>query len=116
MAQKLRTDNGGTVTDQPAGQRRHRPWWRLTLVGYAVAMLSVGSIVLMKENVLAERAVDAIPVLLAAIGVTTWFGGVGPGLVAALLATLSVDYYFIEPIHSLTIPYKDLPSLALFVL
>lgn len=104
------------MTDQPGGRSRSRPWWRLTIVGYTVAMLSVGSIVLVKENALAERAVDAMPLLLAAIGATTWFGGIGPGLVAALLATLAVDFYFIEPIYSWMATSKDVSSLALFVL
>lgn len=79
-------------------------------------MLSVGSIVLVKETAVAERAVDAIPLLLAAIGATTWFGGIGPGLVAMLLATLTVDFYFIEPIHSWLVTSKDVSSLLLFVL
>src|SRR4029453_15126803 len=104
------------MTDQPVGVIRPRPWSRFTLLGYALAMLSVGTIVLVKENALAERAVDAIPLLLAAIGLTTWFGGLRPGLVAALLATLAVDYYFIEPVHSWTVAVKDGPSLLLFVL
>jgi len=85
-------------------------------VGYAVAMLSVGIIVVVRESALAERAVDAMPLLLAAIGATTWFGGLGPGLVAALLATLTVDFYFIEPVYSFVVARQDVPSLALFVL
>jgi two-component system NarL family sensor kinase len=103
------------VPDQPAVQLLSRPWWRFTLVGYAVAMLSVGIVVLVKENALAERAVDAMPLLLAAIGVTTWFAGIGPGLVAVLLATLTVTYYFIEPVNSWAVNFQDVPSLVLFV-
>jgi signal transduction histidine kinase len=95
---------------------RSRPWWRLTLVGYAIAALCVGIIVLVKENALSERALDATPLLLAAIGVTTWFGGVGPGLVATLLATFVVDYYFIEPIYTWTVAPKDVPTLIMFAL
>ena len=103
------------MSDQPAGPDRPGPW-RFTLVGYSVAMLSVGIIVLIKETGLAERAVDAIPLLLAAIGVTTWFAGINPGLVAVALVTLAVDYYFIEPVHSWTVTPDDLPSLVLFVM
>lgn len=95
---------------------RSRPWWRFTLVGYAIAALCVGVIVLVKENALSERALDATPLLLAAIGVTTWFGGVGPGLLATLLATFVVDYYFIEPIYTWTVAPKDMPTLIMFAL
>lgn len=116
LPRNFAADNSSTVGDQPARPLRARPWWRFTLVGYVVAMLSVGSIVLVKETAVAERAVDAIPLLLAAIGATTWFGGIGPGLVAMLLATLTVDFYFIEPLHSWILASKDLSSLLLFVL
>jgi signal transduction histidine kinase len=78
-------------------------------------MLSVGIVVLVKENDLAERAVDAMPLLLATIGVTTWFAGIGPGLVAVLLATLTGTYYFIEPVNSWAVNLQDVPSLVLFV-
>src|SRR5207247_10735003 len=44
-----------------------------------------------------------------------WFAGIGPGLVAALLATLTVAYYFIEPVYSWAINLEDVPSLGLFV-
>jgi signal transduction histidine kinase len=103
------------VKTEPAPQLTPRAWRQFTLIGYAVATLSVGIVVLVKENGLAERAVDAMPLLLAAIGVTTWFGGVNPGLVAVTLASLAVDYYFIEPIHSFLISPDDLPSFVLFV-
>jgi two-component system, NarL family, sensor kinase len=102
------------VAEQRAREVVFPQWGRLTLAGYAVATLSIGIVVLVSENGLAERAVDAIPLLLAAIGVTTWFGGVRPGLAAAVLATLAVDYYFIEPVQSMSVTLEDAPSLALF--
>jgi signal transduction histidine kinase len=103
------------VTTEPAAQLTPQPWRQFTLIGYAVATLSVGIVVLVKENGLAERAVDAMPLLLAAIGLTTWFGGINPGLVAVALASLAVDYYFIEPIHSFLVAPDDIASLVLFV-
>ena len=40
------------------------------------------------------------PFLYAAILITAWFGGIGPGLLAVALATLALGYYFGVPPHS----------------
>jgi signal transduction histidine kinase len=103
------------MTDQP-GALRSQPWWRFWLMGYAVAAASVAIVLLLKENALAQRALDATPLLLAAIGLTAWFGGMGPGLVAVVLATLAFDYYFIPPADSWRLTPKDIPSLIVFAL
>jgi CheY-like chemotaxis protein len=49
-----------------------------------------------------------------ALGGTTWFAGVGPGLVAMALATAVVDYYFIPPVDSFGLTLKDVPSVLMF--
>jgi signal transduction histidine kinase len=92
------------------------PWGKLTLAGYAVAAVSVGTVVLLKETTLSQRVLDGTPLLLAAIGITAWSGGLGPGLFAMLLATLAVDYYFVPPIDTWALGRKDLTSLAMFVM
>src|SRR4030095_13312718 len=40
------------------------------------------------------------PLLYAAILITAWLGGIGPGLLAVALATLALGYYFGVPPHS----------------
>ena len=40
------------------------------------------------------------PLLYAAILITAWLGGIGPGLLAVSLATLALGYYFGVPPHS----------------
>jgi two-component system, NarL family, sensor kinase len=107
---------GSTVNDQPGDRPRSRPWWRFWLIGYAVAAASVAIALLLREHALAQRALDATPLLLAAIGVAAWFGGVGPGLAAVVLATLAFDYYFIPPPDSWRLTQKDVPSLVVFTL
>jgi signal transduction histidine kinase len=81
-----------------------------------VAAVSVGTVVLLKETTLSQRVLDGTPLLLAAIGITAWFGGLGPGIFAMLLATLAVDYYFVPPIDTWALDLKDLASLAMFVM
>jgi two-component system NarL family sensor kinase len=92
------------------------PWGPLTLAGYAVAAVSVGMVVLLKETTLSQRVLDGTPLLLAAIGITAWFGGLGPGLFAMVLSTVAVDYYFVPPIDTWALGRKDLTSLAMFVM
>ena len=103
------------MTPPPARQPPLYPWGKLTLAGYAVAAVSVGTVVLLKETTLSQRVLDGTPLLLAAIGITAWFGGLGPGLFAMLLATVAVDYYFVPPIDTWALGRKDLTSLAMFV-
>jgi two-component system NarL family sensor kinase len=79
-----------------------------------VAALSVGIVVVLKETAATQRALEATPLLLAAVGITTWYGGVGPGLLAMSLATAVVDYYFIPPLDAFGLSLKDVPSLVMF--
>ena len=55
-------------------------------------------------------------VFIAAQVVASWFGGLGPGIVACLLSTLAADYWLLPPYGQLAIPegaYKI--HLALFI-
>ncbi|HEU4683905.1 MAG TPA: PAS domain S-box protein [Nitrospira sp.] len=51
-----------------------------------------------------------------AVMVAAWYGGIGPGIGAALLSTFSADYLFIPPVGNLTITPAYGVVLALFVL
>lgn len=51
----------------------------------------------------------------AAVISATWMGGKGPGGVAVVLSTLTVQYYFVSPIGSLGINRHDLPYFLIFV-
>jgi signal transduction histidine kinase len=51
-----------------------------------------------------------------AVIVAAWFGGRGPGLLATLLNTLSVDWFFLAPHHAASIPtMEEIWGLALFI-
>jgi K+-sensing histidine kinase KdpD len=55
----------------------------------------------------------APPFFLAVI-LTAWVGGIGPGLLAALLSTLVIAYFFLPPIYSLRFDPVHLPQLLVF--
>ncbi len=44
-----------------------------------------------------------VPLFLAAIAVTVWYAGTGPGIVAILLSGLAVSYFFTPPLYSFEI-------------
>jgi two-component system sensor kinase FixL len=54
------------------------------------------------------------PIFFLAIIVTAWFGGFGPGLLAAVLATLAIDYFFLPPLYSASFDVGEIPHLLAF--
>ncbi len=53
---------------------------------------------------------------LVIVVIVAWYSRLAPGLLAALLATLVMDYFFVEPLYSLDLSKKDVSSLAVFAL
>jgi len=45
----------------------------------------------------------------AAVAVSAWYGGYGPGWLSVVLSTLTVNYFFLPPLYSLTPSSADLP-------
>jgi two-component system sensor kinase FixL len=81
---------------------------------YCLAVLSVamavGSALLLKKFGLRESF------FLIAIAVTVWFGGMGPGLLAIVLSDLSIDYFFVPPIYSISLDLSHVPYFLVFTL
>ena len=51
----------------------------------------------------------------AAVALSSWYGGTGPGILATVIGALIVDYYILEPRNSLGIRNaQDVPRLVLF--
>ena len=51
----------------------------------------------------------------AAVAISSWYGGTGPGICATVMGALAVDYYILEPRQSLRIENaQDVPRLVLF--
>jgi signal transduction histidine kinase len=57
----------------------------------------------------------ALPVLTLAVALTTWYAGVGPSVLAIVLATVCFDYFFTEPFYTFYISSTDLPYFFVFV-
>src|SRR6476659_243628 len=79
---------------------------------YCLAVLSVAAALVITRSL--ARYTDHTPLFYAAIVVSAWFGGMGPGLLAVILAELSIDYYFVEPLYTLGVGPKPLSFLVVF--
>jgi len=49
-----------------------------------------------------------------AVMVSSWYGGLWPGLLTAFLSLLALDYYFIPPLYSLGLTMAELPDVLAF--
>jgi PAS domain S-box-containing protein len=86
-------------------------------VRYGVAALVVGAAVLVKLLLDPLTAQDTpFLLILGAIMVSAWYGGLGPGLLATGLSALATDYFFLGPKGSFTGFGPELFDLTAFVL
>ena len=83
---------------------------------YGVAVLVVGAAVLIKLLLDPLTAQDTpFLLILGAIMVGAWYGGLGPGLLATALSALAIDYFFLDPRVSFTTAGPELLDLGAFV-
>jgi hypothetical protein len=67
---------------------------QLTIFAYTVALIAVGGAVVATMDL--APAVKHTPTLfLCSVILSSWFGGVGPGIFAGLLSAIALDYFFI---------------------
>src|SRR5205823_14285738 len=84
----------------PGGGRPPTP--RLdALKPYGVAVVTVGLALPVAQALWPSIRPTVSPVFLAAVMVAAWFGGLRGGLLATALASLVMDYFFLEPAYAL---------------
>src|SRR5437588_9993693 len=83
------------------------------ILGYLLSVLSVS--VATGVTLLLGDYTFRTPFFFVAILVSTWFGGRGPGLFAVLLATLSINFFILEPRFAFLFGFRDLLHLAVFL-
>ena len=71
-------------------------------VRYCCAFASV-ALALLLEHALGESVVGISPLFFAAVAITVWYGGLGPGLVATTLAGTASAFFLFEPVFSFRI-------------
>ena len=90
----------------PRSKPVDRPRPLQTVLRYAVAVAAIGVTLLIKLvlNRHLEMGVEheaPFMLSLAAVMVSGWYGGLGPGLLATFLASAIGDYFFMEPFYEL---------------
>src|ERR1700745_4153197 len=90
------------------GLRRVKPAaWRY---GLSVLLVAISTAVTLPVQDFGVRTSLFFPAILLA----TWFGGTGPGLLAVLLSTLSINFFFTEPFFAFEFSVRDIPTTIAF--
>ncbi|MEH2420676.1 MAG: PAS domain S-box protein [Nostoc sp.] len=87
------------------------------LLDYGIALLSVA--LALGGTLLLNPYLTATPAALffAAVMVSAWYGGLGPGLFATVLSTLVINYFFFKPLEPQNITnLNGLVPLVVFIL
>ena len=83
---------------------------------YGLAVLSVAIAVgaaLLLESLHFRDA--AVPLLLFAVAMTSWYSRTGPAVLAVVLSTISFYWYFVEPMRTPYIYPSQIPYFVIFV-
>jgi C4-dicarboxylate-specific signal transduction histidine kinase len=87
---------------------------RRSLASYLVAILSVAIAVVVTLS-LGPGIKHSATLFFCSVMLTSWYGGLWPGIFAGTLAVLALDYYFIPPLYALGIGAEDVADLISFV-
>jgi PAS domain S-box-containing protein len=56
------------------------------------------------------------PIFLIAIALTVWYAGIGPAIVALVLASLAFNYYFTQPRYTFYVNTSEIPYYTVFMI
>ena len=88
--------------------------WTRLLSSYVVAAVSVGiaTIITLKLGPVLRHTST---LFFCSVMLSSWYGGLWPGVLAALLSVVALDYYFISPLYALGISLEETPDMIVFV-
>ncbi|MBO3461591.1 ATP-binding protein [Aetokthonos hydrillicola Thurmond2011] len=90
---------------------------RSELKDYSIAVLTVLIALLLTHLLWWQwNQLPFYPLFLAAVMISSWYGGAGPGLLATALATLACDYFLLSPSYSLAATWFNIAELVQFIL
>src|ERR1700746_151193 len=105
------------------GVRETRPRWNLESqrirspilrYGLSVVSVAIGLGLALTLQYYEFRDVE-LPVLTMSIALTTWYAGIGPSVLAIVLAMACFNYFFVEPIYTFAVSASDLPYFFVFI-
>lgn len=92
-------------------QRLHSPALRYGFPIVSVAIAVGAALMLQHYHVLNVE----LPILVAAVALTSWYAGPGPSILAVLLSTACFAYFFVPPIYSFYVSRQEIPYFLTFV-
>jgi K+-sensing histidine kinase KdpD len=87
------------------------------LIRYSVAVVAIGLVLLLKQLLWPPIQPSVSSLLLVAVMVSAWYGGLGPALLATGLADLASGFFFFAPsISRLTFDIESLVRFGVFTM
>ena len=82
--------------------------------GYLMAAISVGiaAVITLEFGAVVKHTAT---LFFCSIMLSSWYGGLWPGVFAALLSVVALDYYFIPRLYALGISLEEAPDMIVFV-
>lgn len=90
--------------------------WIARLVRYALAPLAVLLALAITVAIPALRNQNVTSLFFAAVMITSWLAGLGPGLTATVLSLFLIELFIVGPAFSLTFGFEDIVRSLVFVL
>ncbi len=84
------------------------------LSSYVVVAISVGIAVVITLR-LGSVVKHTTTLFFCSVMLSSWYGGLGPGICASLLSIVALDYYFIPPLYALGITLEEAPDVIVFL-
>ena len=110
------TGDTGHASPIGGGLRRNLPrQTRDVLERYGLAAALSGLALLIRVNLPIAHGTAIYQLPLAAVVLSGWFGGRGPGLLASLVCATAVFYYLVPPVHTWEISPDHELSFGIFV-
>jgi len=83
---------------------------------YGVALLSAALALIVTRWLYVHFGAPPGTLFICIVMLSAWYGGLGPGLFATTLSTLSFHYYFLPPVYSMSLKPGEMPKIVMYLL
>ncbi|HEU5433671.1 MAG TPA: PAS domain S-box protein, partial [Thermomicrobiales bacterium] len=104
------------MTSLPASPWLARFRGRTALQRYLAAVIAVVIGAIVAALLRPQFDFGLLPPFLAAVAVSAWFGGFGPGLLTGVLSIVAIDVFLTGPVGQFVLDGGELPRFAAFLL
>jgi PAS domain S-box-containing protein len=104
------------VSSNKKPQREKAPISGTGVLTYVIAVLSVALTLIVALFLDTYLVTAPVSLLFCALMFSAWYGGIKPGLFSVILSLLVFKFFFVNPVYSLNVDFKEVPRLIIFVL